>query len=105
MVRIAPRYPERLLGMIEALDDDELPLAELARRVGDSASRNGLIRPSAVHVRAIARQLRLVREEEREARRAFFEELTGTLPHAPGNAYEAAAAAERARERVRARRS
>jgi hypothetical protein len=103
MVSIAPRYTERLLGMIEALDDDELPLAELARRVGDTASRNGLIRPSPVHVRALARELRLVREEEREARRAFFEEMTGTLPYAPGHFYEAAAAAERARERVRAR--
>jgi hypothetical protein len=32
VVAIAPRYPERLLGMIEALDEDELTLAEAVRR-------------------------------------------------------------------------
>ena len=103
MVAIAPRYPERLLGMIEALDDDAVTLAELARRVGETAQRSGLIRPSPVHVRAIAAELRLRREEEREARRAAWEEMTRRLPYAPGNPFEASAAAERARERVRRR--
>mgnify|MGYP000176760978 CR=1 FL=1 len=103
MVAIAPRYPELLLRMIEALDDDELSLAELARRVGAAAEENGLIRPSPVHVRAVAAELRLVRKEDREARRAAWEEMTRRLPYAPGNAYEAEAAAARARERVRAK--
>ena len=105
MVAIAPRYPELLIRMIEALDDDEMPLAELARRVGAAAQENGLIRPSTVHVRAVAAELRLIREEENAARHAAWEEITGRLPYAIGNAYEAAAAADRARVRVRARRS
>lgn len=105
VVASAPRYTQRLLGMIEALDDDEVSLAELARRVGDAADRSGLIRPSPVHVRAVAAELRLRREEDREGRRAAIEEMTRRLPYAFGNAYEAAAAAERARARVRAQRT
>ena len=101
MVAIAPRYSERLLGMIEALADDELTLAEVARRVGTSAERAGLTRPSPVHVRAVVAELRLRREEDREARRAALEEMTRRLPYTMGNAYEAGAAAARARERVR----
>jgi len=102
VVVIAPRYPERLLGMIEALDDESLTLAEVARRVGAAAERAGLVRPSAVHVRAIVAGLRSQREEDREARRAAFEEMTHRLPYAIGNAYEAEMAAERARDEVRA---
>jgi hypothetical protein len=105
MVAIAPRYPELLLRIIEALDDDEMPLAELVRVVGAAASENGLIRPSVVHVRAVAAELRRLRAEEREARRAAWEEMTRRLPYAIGNAYEAAAAADRARERASGRRS
>jgi hypothetical protein len=104
VVAIAPRYSETLLRIVEALDDDELSLAELARRVGEAATANGLIRPSPVHVRAVAAELRLRREEDREARRAAVREMTRLLPYTLGNAYEAEAAARRARERVRARR-
>ncbi len=104
VVVIAPRYPERLLGMIEALDDDELTLAEVVRRVGTAAERAGLVRPSPSHVRAVVAELRLRREEDRDAARAAFEEMTRRLPYAIGNAYEADAAALRARERARSRR-
>ena len=97
---IAPRYPERLLGMIEALDDEELTLAEVVRRVGDAAERGGIVRPSPSHVRAVAADIRRRREEDRDAARAAFEE-TRRLPYAIGNAYEAEAAASRARERAR----
>lgn len=90
--------------MIEALDDEELSLADVARLVGAAADRAGLTRPSPVHVRALVADLRLRREEDREARRAAFEEMTRRLPYAPGNPYEAQAAAERARRRVRERR-
>ena len=105
MVTIAPRYSETLIRIVEALDDDQISLAELARRVGDAATENGLIRPSPVHLRAVAAELRLRRLEDREARQAAFEEMTRLLPYAFGNAYEAEAAARRARERIRARRS
>lgn len=104
MVAIAPRYSERLLGMIEALDDDELSLAEVARHVGAAAGRNGITRPSPVHVRALVAELRWQREVERDARRAAFEEMTRRLPYAIGNAYEAETAASRVRERARATR-
>ena len=104
VVAIAPRYSETLFRMVEAIDDDQISLAELARRVGDAATANGLIRPSPVHIRAVAVELRQIREEEREARRASWEEMTRRLPYAIGNAYEAEAAARRARERTRARR-
>jgi protein involved in temperature-dependent protein secretion len=90
--------------MIEALDDDELTLAEVARRVGAAAERAGILRPSPVHVRALVADLRLSREEDREARRAALEEMTRRLPYTIGNAYEAEAAATRARARVRPRR-
>jgi hypothetical protein len=104
VVCIAPRYSDRLLGMIEALDDEELTLAEVARRVGAAAERGGLTRPSPVHVRALLGELRLQREEDREAARAAWEEMTRRLPYAPGNPYDAERAAERARQRVRERR-
>jgi hypothetical protein len=93
-----------LLRIVEALDDDEISLAELARRVGDAATENGLVRPSPVHVRAVAAELRRRREEDREARRAAVREMTRLLPYTLGNAYEAEAAARRARDRVGARR-
>lgn len=104
MVAIAPRYSERLLGMIEALDDDEVSLAVVARRVGAAAERSGLTRPSPVHVRAIVAELRLRRAEDEAARRAALEEMTRRLPYAIGNAYEAEQAALRARAGARHRR-
>jgi hypothetical protein len=90
--------------MIEALDDEELTLAEVARRVGEAAERAGITRPSTVHVRALVAERRLQRAEDREGRRAAIGELTRRLPYAPGDAYEVEAAAARARERVRSRR-
>jgi hypothetical protein len=104
VVRIAPRYSEKLLGMIEALDDEDLILAEVARRVGSAAERAGIVRPSPVHVRALVAELRLQREEDRAARKAALHEMTRRLPYTIGDAYEAEAAAHRARAKVRARR-
>lgn len=104
MVPIAPRYSDKLLGIIEALDDEDVILAEVARRVGAAAERAAIVRPSPVHVRALVAELRLRREEDREARRAAFHEMTRRLPYVVGDAYEAEAAAHRARKRVRERR-
>jgi hypothetical protein len=104
MVASAPRYSDKLLGMIEALDDERLSLAEVARRVGAAAGRAAIVRPSPVHVRALVAELRWQREEDRAARRAAFEEMTRRLPYMMGDAYEAEAAAHRAREGVRRRR-
>jgi hypothetical protein len=101
VVLIAPRYPERLLGMIEALDDEDVTPAEVVRRVGAAAERAGIVRPSPSHVRAVVAELRLRRQEDRDAARAAFEEMTRRLPYAIGNAYDAEAAAAQARERAR----
>ena len=90
--------------MIDALDDDGISLAEVARRVGAAAERAGITRPSPVHVRALAAERRWQRAERREARRAAVKEMTSLLPYTIGNAYEAEAAADQARESVRARR-
>ena len=70
MPRIAPRYSDRLLRLIEALDDERLSLAEVTRRVGDAAEQAGIIRPSPVHVRSVLAELRERRREEREVRAA-----------------------------------
>jgi protein involved in temperature-dependent protein secretion len=104
VVLIAPRYSERLLGMIEAIDDESLTLAEVARRVGVAAERARIVRPSPVNVRALVAELRLEREAEREGRQAALEEVTRRLPYAIGNAYDAGAAASRAEQRVGERR-
>lgn len=71
----APRYSERLLGMIEALDDGQLSLAEIARRVGAAAERAGIVRPSPVHVRALVAERREQRRDEKEMRQAAVEAL------------------------------
>ncbi len=104
MRRFAPRYPVRIFTLIEQLDDERTSLAETARRVGAAAAAEGLIRPSPVHVRRLAGELRRLRAEDREVRKAAVKELTRLLPYAPGNVYEAAAAAAETRARIERRR-
>jgi hypothetical protein len=72
VARVAPRYPNRLFELIEKLDDVDLSLAEVARRVG-AAEREGITRPSSVHVRALLGELRAQRRDEREIRDAALE--------------------------------
>ena len=103
MLRFAPRYPERILELIEQLDDEALPLAEVARLVGAAAELEGLIRPSPVHVRRLVSELRRIRADEREIRQAAWDALTRPLPYAPGNPYDVEEAARAARERVERR--
>jgi hypothetical protein len=67
MTRSAPRYSPILLAAVGRLDDERLPIAEVARRIGDLAGELGLPRPSYVHLR---RQIRASR-----ARRAAIAEL------------------------------
>jgi len=67
----APRYDKRLLAAIRRLDDEQLPIAETCRRVGDAAQALGLPRPSYVHVRRLVRAQR----EIRRARREIFGDL------------------------------
>ena len=103
MSRFAPRYPDRLFELIETLDDEKLSLAEVARRVGTAAVREGITRPSAVHVRALLAELRAIRRDERELRAADVEAFRKAFGPIAGDPW---LVQQRAQERVgeRARR-
>lgn len=103
MHRFAPRYPDRLFRLIEQLDDERLSLAEVTRRIGAAAQAEGMTRPSPVHVRRLVGELRRLREDERELRRAALEVLTRTLPYRPPTPLELGSAQERVLDRIRAR--
>jgi hypothetical protein len=57
----APRISFRLLQSLDRLDDPELPIAEVNRRLGAEAWRLGLPRPSYQRVRVLVHQLRRIR--------------------------------------------
>lgn len=103
MPRIAPRYSDKLLGMIEALDDERLSLAEPARRVGDAAEKAGIIRPSPVHVRAVLAELRERRRDEREIRAAGIAAVGRMASGRSLSPWEIQRAMLRAEERVEER--
>jgi hypothetical protein len=103
MPRFAPRYPDRLFELIESLDDEELSLAEVVRRVGAAAEREGITRPSAVHVRALLTELRDLRRDEREIRAAALEALGQVLGPRAANPWVIQRAAMRAEARVEER--
>ncbi len=100
----APRYPEGLLALIEALDEEALSLAEVARRVGAAAIRAGFVRPSAVHVRALVAEQRALRREEREVRQAAVDALVDLALQTNPNPFAVVERIDRARERVEERR-
>ncbi len=68
MTASAPRYDLRLIRAIRRLDDESLPIAEVWRRVGATAARIGVPRPSYVHVRRIVVSERERAAEQREIR-------------------------------------
>src|SRR5437899_13002777 len=61
MLRFAPRIPQRLLSALARLDDVQLPIAEVNRRLGAEAERLGLPRPSYQRIRVLIHQLRWLR--------------------------------------------
>jgi len=85
------------------LDDDSLSLAEVARQVGAAAERADIVRPSAVHVRALLADRRERRREEREIRQAAVDALVDLAAQRNPNPVEIVEAAEQAREKVEAR--
>ena len=103
MVPIAPRYSGKLLGIIEALDDEKLTLAEVVRRVGQAAERAGIIRPSPVHVRALLAELRAQRQDQREIRAAGLAALSDVLGPRAASPWEIQRAMLQAAERVEER--
>jgi hypothetical protein len=99
----APRYPERLLALIEILDDESLSLAEVARRVGAAAERAKLVRPSPVHVRRLVALQRDLRRDEREIRQAAVDALVDLTVGRSPNPFAIVEKVDRARERVEER--
>jgi hypothetical protein len=57
----APRISFRLLQTLDRIDDPDLPIAEVNRRLGAEAWRLGLPRPSYQRVRVLVHQLRRIR--------------------------------------------
>ena len=64
MLSFAPRIPPRLLGALARLDDPQLPIAEINRRLGAEAAKQGLTRPSYQRVRVLVHQLRRLRQRK-----------------------------------------
>ena len=56
----APRIGPTLLAVIERLDDERLPIAEVNRRVGATASHLGFSRPSYEQVRVLVHEHRRI---------------------------------------------
>ena len=75
MVEIAPRYDDRILDAVRALDDRTESMAEISRRVGIAAAQLGLPKPSYVHLRRYIVDHR----EEEDAERARREEIRKIL--------------------------
>jgi hypothetical protein len=79
VVPLAPRYEERLVEAIEALDDRSVPIAEVNRRVGRVAATLGVYRPSYPHVRRIVHELRELEDEDRARREAVRAMAAGAI--------------------------
>lgn len=94
MVPLAPRYDPLVLDAVRELDDRTVPIAEVARRVGDATGRLGLIRPSYVHLRRLVLAERAEAEAERARREAIREIVLDVtrdvIVGLPVNAYEVA---------------
>jgi len=82
---ITPNDP-RVAVLVAAADVDDVPAAEVWRRVGRAAERVGMRRPSYGHVRRLVRLERRRRELEREGRVVLGREaalvLAGRVPSA-----------------------
>jgi hypothetical protein len=63
VVPSAPRISPRLRAALERIDDGELPIAEIRRRVGAEADRLGLPRPSYERVRELVHESRRLRAQ------------------------------------------
>ena len=57
-MQFGPRYPARLLDVIERLSRESAPIAEINRRVGAEAERLGVPRPSYERVRELVHEAR-----------------------------------------------
>jgi hypothetical protein len=59
VLSFAPRIPSRLVRAVAELDDPDVPIAEVSRRVGARAEQLALPRPSYQRVRELVHESRL----------------------------------------------
>ena len=101
-MRFAGFLTPELLVRLERIDDGEVPVAEVARRLCAEAETLGVTRPSYERVRQLVRELRLERRNAGPGRLQLGIEVTtglrprGSLPQAWDDAVERD---ERRRER------
>jgi hypothetical protein len=101
MPAAAPRYDPRLLAAVRRLDDENAPIAETCRRVGDAAAALGLPRPSYVHLRRIVKADRELRRSRRDIAGQIVSDLAAWLPPRLERAIEEAREAEMRAARLR----
>jgi hypothetical protein len=75
-MQFGPRYPARLLDVIERLSSERLPIAEINRRVGEEAERLGLPRPSYERVRELVHEARDLRGGSTSTTKIFVDVAT-----------------------------
>jgi hypothetical protein len=68
VIPLAPRYDDRIIDLLRKLDDRREPMAEVCRRVGAAAERDGLFRPSYSHLRRFIHAKRARDDDLRELR-------------------------------------
>jgi hypothetical protein len=78
-VQFAPRFPPKLLDVIERLATARSPIAEINRRVGAEAERLGLARPSYQRVRVLVHEARDLQRLHTPAGDPLLEIATRTL--------------------------
>jgi hypothetical protein len=78
-VRFAASLSPDLLRRLERIDDDRLPIAEVARRLCSEAESAGEVRPSYERVRQLVRELRLEHRDTGPGRARLTLELTTGL--------------------------
>ena len=77
-MHFGPRYPARLLDVIERLSSERVPIAEINRRVGAEAERLGLPRPSYERVRELVHEARELRRGWTPATKVLIDVATRT---------------------------
>ncbi len=81
MLPFAPRLSPRLIAEIARLTEEErAPIAEICRRVGDSADRLALPRPSYERVRTLVQEFRRRRRYSPSTQQVLWEVAVRARP-------------------------
>jgi hypothetical protein len=81
-MRFASRLPPRLFDVIDRLSAQQIPIAEINRRVGAEAERLGITRPSYERVRELVHEARWLRADHPSVSQAILDVATRTRSHA-----------------------